>query len=136
MKRWLAVAAALVVTVLFTTNCQRSPTDPTPNELNGVWEGALQAYPSGEDWSDVRLTTTTVGNVVTGALVPKAGPAHAVTGQRTAGGFALEVHDLPQQTPCAVQLQVSDVGATAIAGNLGGRCPNTLLGAFRLTRWP
>jgi hypothetical protein len=136
MKRWLAVAAAFVVTVLLTTHCRRSPTDPTQDELNGVWEGALQAYPSGEDWSSVRLTTTTVGGVVTGALVPKSGPAHAVTGQRVANGFTLEVHDLPQQTPCVVQLFVDDIGSAAIAGDIGGRCPNTLTGDFRLTRWP
>jgi hypothetical protein len=55
-----------------------------------------------------------------------------VTGQRTAGIYALEVKELPQTTPCNVQLTVLQIGAASIRGTVTGRCPNTLASSFRL----
>ncbi|HEX6099093.1 MAG TPA: hypothetical protein VF432_22460 [Thermoanaerobaculia bacterium] len=114
--------------------CEGSPTDPDTRPLSGAYEGRLEAFPSGEDWTTVRLTVGTVGNVVTGTLNPKTGPEHPVTGQRTATGFVLDVHNLPQTTPCTVQMHVDEIGAASIRGELSGRCPSTLMSSFRLNR--
>ena len=124
----------LLLPFLLLAACEGSPTDPDSRVLNGTYEGRVEAFPSGEDWSNVRLTVTTTGNTVTGTLTPKAGPAHAVTGQRMTAGFALDVQGLPQTTPCTVQLFVDQIGAASIRGDLAGRCPNTLMGTFRLNR--
>jgi hypothetical protein len=124
----------LLLPFLLLAACDGSPTDPDSRVLNGTYEGRVEAFPSGEDWSNIRLTVATAGDAVTGTLTPATGPAHAVTGQRMAIGFALDVQSLPQTTPCTVHLFVDEIGAATIRGQLTGRCPNTLMGSFRLNR--
>jgi hypothetical protein len=102
--------------------------------MNGTWEGEFAAYPAGEDWSRVRLTTETIGASVQGTLTSRNGVAHPVTGNVLETSIYLEIRDLPQRTPCSVDLVVTRVAPVAIEGSLGGRCPNTLLGEFRLVR--
>jgi hypothetical protein len=124
----------LLLPLVLLAACEGSPTDPDARVLNGTYEGRVEAFPSGEDWSNVRLTVATAGDAVTGTLTPATGPAHAVTGQRTATGATLDVQGLPQTTPCTVKLIVDTVAAASIRGELSGRCPNTLSGSFRLNR--
>jgi hypothetical protein len=107
------------------------PTEPDGASLAGAYEGSILAFPSGEDWTNVRLT---IDNGGTGTLVARNGATHSVTGQRIGSLVHIDVHDLPAATPCDVSLVVTDVTAEAIRGGVTGRCPNTLLSEFRLTR--
>lgn len=129
MKRSLLLAATLALAL---AACDGSPTDPENRVLNGTYEGALDVTPSGENWSNVRLTVNTVGTAVTGTLVPKTGPTHPVTGQGLGGVYTLEVKELPQSTACDVTLIVNQIGAASIRGGVTGKCPNTLASTFRL----
>src|ERR1041384_6138413 len=56
----------LVVIALLIAGCNgSSPTEPDLLAgLNGTWEGELAAYPAGEDWSRVRLSTESIGTSV------------------------------------------------------------------------
>lgn len=129
MKRLPVLALALALLA-----CNGSPTEPENRTLQGTYEGEVRAFPSGEDWTNVRLTVATTGDTVTGTLLPKSGPSHPVTGQRVSGVYSLEVKELPQSTPCFVTLTVNQIGAASIRGDLGGRCPSTLMTTFRLNR--
>ncbi|HEX7831265.1 MAG TPA: hypothetical protein VF787_16530 [Thermoanaerobaculia bacterium] len=112
-----------------------SPTEPNASlGLNGTWEGELAAYPAGEDWSRVRLSAETIGTSVQGTLTSRNGVTHTVTGSVQGTAISLRINGLPQQTPCDVNLVLTRVAPVAIEGSLGGRCPNTLFGEFRLVR--
>lgn len=129
------VSLFLVIAALAVAGCnQSSPTEPRLLDLSGTWEGTLTAAPTGEDWSLVRLQVTTVGATTTGTITSRNGVTHPVSGQSTAVGAYLDVHELPNDTPCAVTLIVDAVSSATMQGSLTGRCPSTLMSRFRLQK--
>lgn len=126
-----------ILTLLLASGCDRSsPTEPgSVAQLAGTWQGELRAFPAGEDWSRIVLVLNATGGTLTGTLTSRNAVTHPVSGQSApAGVHVLQVEELPQQAPCSVTLMVERVSSAAMQGNLSGRCPNTLLGTFRLER--
>jgi hypothetical protein len=128
---------------------ERSPTDPliegpqpiTALSLQGNWTGELRAFPEGEDWSSVRLSIDTANESISGQLVPRVGPAHAVTGEFNRLGAMISIPGLPEtRQPChsvsiiAQAIEYRRGQPVALLGRLSGRCPSTLAQAVRLTR--
>lgn len=132
----MRVALVLAVCTLIAFGCKESsPTaPPSAADLNGIWVGELSAFPTGEDWTQVRLSLHTVGTTPTGTLTSRNGVVHPVTGHNESIGTYLEVGQLPQNAPCSVSLIVKRVTSDAMVGSLTGRCPNTLLSNFRLEK--
>ncbi|HYI10925.1 MAG TPA: hypothetical protein VEK57_17850 [Thermoanaerobaculia bacterium] len=126
-----ALALLLALLTLALLGCNRSPTAPhSAAELLGVWEGALEAHPAGEDWSRVRIRIEAVGGTLSGTLTSRDGVVHPIS----IDGMSIGIGQLPQITPCSVTLLVERVSFSAIQGRLSGRCANTLMGSFRLER--
>lgn len=130
------IPVVLLLACVLLSGCGRSsPTAPEAIAgLTGVWEGLLVAYPVGEDWSVVRLSVQVNGSTVSGTLVSRNGVSHPVTGTVQDGAVTLEILNLPQQTPCSVVLAVTRLTRGELQGRVSGRCPNTLLSEFRLSK--
>jgi hypothetical protein len=123
-----------------------SPTEPGSRHLDvgtirGTWSGSLAVYPPGEDWSSVTLILDASGSTVTGRLVPRNGVEHEISGEVEPGRAYLRINvHSTTPAPCdTVHLSVDGletrgVAADALVGSLVGRCPNTLLGRFRLEK--
>src|SRR5690348_13018953 len=129
--------SAIAVALLLVVACNRSsPTEPNLNSrLDGTWQGEIAAYPRGEDWCRATLELQSHGNISTGTLTSVNGISHSVTGESVYPTVhVLHISNLPQETPCSVTLNIDKASAVALEGNLTGRCPNTLLGRFRLQR--
>ena len=130
----LSLAVSLLTFALVACDGSSPTESQSIGRLVGIWEGELAAYPSNEDWSLVRLSLVTAGTTVTGTLTSRNGVVHPVTSRNDAGTTVLEIHDLPQAAPCSVALIVERVSFTTMEGRLSGRCANTLLSDFRLSR--
>ena len=130
-------------------SCNELPTDPrlegrqpvTALSLQGTWTGELRAFPEGEDWSSVRLSLEVISEQISGQLVPRVGPAHAVTGSFYSLGASISIPGLPAtRQPChSVSIFVEAIEyrrgqPVALLGRLSGRCPGTLMHPVRLTR--
>jgi hypothetical protein len=131
------VLLLLIIVCAALAGCEEaSPTAPqSPAVLIGAWQGPLAASPTGEDWSNVRLTLQVgASGTPTGTLTSKNGVAHPVTSRLENGLYFLDVGTLPQTAPCTVALIVENVSSSVLSGHLSGRCPNTLLDRFRLEK--
>lgn len=126
----------LALLTLALLGCGRSsPTaPPSAGELLGTWEGALEAYPAGEDWSRVRVKVEAVGGTLRGTLTSRNGVVHPVSVESGPDCTYLGVGVPPQSAPCSVTLAVERVSFSTMEGRLGGRCPNTLMGRFQMER--
>jgi hypothetical protein len=126
----------LLLACVLLSGCGRSsPTAPEAIAgLTGVWEGPVVAYPAGEDWSLVRLSVQVNGSTLSGTLVSRNGVSHPVTGTVQDGVVTMEILNLPQQTPCSVVLAVTRVTRSELRGRVSGRCANTLMSEFRLSK--
>ena len=142
----VAIALALFT---FVSCSESSPTSPlaitrvpvTDAAVAGDWSVPLGLGPDDEDWSVVRMTLSVANGTITGQMLPPTGFPRPITGSIANGTASLVIGDLPPgREPCThVGIFVRNVetrGAQPIAllGQLGGRCPSTLMRDIRLER--